>query len=349
MSNPKALRTAIVGCHRSVTTELRAHNFASYFAAVPETSIEAVFDLGAETRREFLESWGDMASHSDYAQMLSQVRPDIVAIGASQKMHADMVELAIEHGVKGILVDKPLVTSMEEADRIVGACRSSGTPFAFALDRRWWPRYEIIRDELGNGIIGDILSVAHIGLPNIINHGSHAYDALLMILGDPEPTWVSGFVEDLSDEPADSRKRLDPSGQAQIGFADGTSAWIVKGHASLSFNYHIRGSEGQMVVFDDGSNAFVWKQAKDEAEPTQLQPLNIPLAEEGWPSGPAMVRDLVAAINGDGSPNCNIECARRTTEIGFAIHESSEQNGARVPIPLENRSRRIPSFPWGNE
>ena len=38
-------------------------------------------------------------------------------------MHADFVERAVAAGAKGLLVDKPLCTSLEEADRIAAACR----------------------------------------------------------------------------------------------------------------------------------------------------------------------------------------------------------------------------------
>ena len=39
----------------------------------------------------------------------------------------------------------------------------------------------------------------------------------------------------------------------------------------------------------------------------------------------------------------------RATEIGFAIHESNTLGGARVELPVKNRTRRIDFREWGNE
>lgn len=349
MNSSETLSVAISGCHRQVTKKIGAHNFATFFDAVPETRISAVFDLGPETKEEFVNCWGDVAAYDNYGQMLDESKPDIICIATSHKMHADQVEAAVASGVRGIIVDKPLVPSLTELDRIVNACRDGNVPFVLALDRRWWPGYNHVRNAIRDGIIGDVISVSHFGLPNLINHGSHTYDALLMVLGDPEPASVSGFVEDLSDEPLDSRKRLDPSGNAEIVFSNGVRAWVAKAHGRLRFDFHVLGTEGHLIILEDATKAFVLRQESGSESVTPPEPLSIPATEEGWPAGPAMVRDLVNAIRSGGRTACDIEHARRTTEIGFAIHESSAREGAVVSLPLENRSRRIESFPWGNE
>ena len=48
------LRVAVAGCHRMTHRTPGSHNFASAFHAVQETDVVAVFDLGAETRTEFV-------------------------------------------------------------------------------------------------------------------------------------------------------------------------------------------------------------------------------------------------------------------------------------------------------
>lgn len=80
-----------------------------------------------------------------------------------------------------------------------------------------------------------------------------------------------------------------------------------------------------------------------------MRPQLIPLTQDPWPAGPAMVRDLVAAVVSHSTTACGVEQARRATEIGFAIHTSHLHTGARVALPLADRTLSIPSFPWGNE
>ena len=62
-----------------------------------------------------------------------------------------------------------------------------------------------------------------------------------------------------------------------------------------------------------------------------------------------MVADLARAVREGGRTACDIAEARRATEIGFALHSSSAQDGVRVPLPAADRMLKIESFPWGNE
>ena len=62
-----------------------------------------------------------------------------------------------------------------------------------------------------------------------------------------------------------------------------------------------------------------------------------------------MVSDLVSSIHSGKRTACDIDQARRATEIGFAIHQSSLSNGKRINLTDLDRSIRIESFPWGNE
>src|SRR5262245_16564478 len=103
----------------------------------------------------------------------------------------------------------------------MAACREHEIALAFALDRRWQPSYRHLRQLIAEAIVGKVTSVLAYGVPNLINHGCHWYDTALMLLGDPEPRWVSGWVDDLANEPADSRRRLDPPGRGQVGLSSG--------------------------------------------------------------------------------------------------------------------------------
>ena len=345
----KPLRVAISGCHRMLTRPLAGHNWASAFDAVSETEVVAVFDLGAETRAAFVECWGDIPTYDDYPRMLQEVQPDIVCIATRQTMHAEQCEQALTAGVRGILSDKPLATSLEEADRIVEACRRGKVPLAFGLDRRWDSSYRFLRQVIADGAIGAVTGVTGYGLPNLINHGCHWYDAMLALAGDPEPVWVSGFVKDISDEPPDSRSRMDPTGRAQIGL-DNRAVAVVMPEGGPGVGFEVLGEHGRLLILNDARQAHLWTETSVGGR-TELQPrpLELPPVAEGWPAGPAAVSDLAQAVRTGGNTACDVDHARRATEIGFAIHLSSKNAGARVPLPTTDRSLRIPSYPWGNE
>jgi predicted dehydrogenase len=249
--------------------------------------------------------------------------------------------------VRGILCDKPLATTLHEMDRIVATCRDHAIPLAFALDRRWHTPFRHLRQRIAEGIVGKVTSVLAYGSPNLINHGCHWYDAALMLLDDPEPLWVSGWVDGLANEPPDARRRLDPPGRAQIGLSNGAFLY-VSADGGRRPAFEVIGEAGRLLILQDAAQCYVWSEGGEGDEAT-LRPLAVPPNPDHWAAGPAMVRDLVTAVTAHATTACDLEQARRATEIGFAIHISHLRDGARVVLPAMERTLSIPSFPWGNE
>ncbi len=327
-----------------------SHNWAVAFAAVPETEVVAVYDRGSETRDAFTACWGPVAIYDDYQRMLEQVNPDIVCVATRQTQHADQIESAIAAGARGILSDKPLATTPAEAQRIVAACQGAGVPLAFGLDRRWSQRYRGAREAIAGGLIGQPQTVIAYGVPNLINHGCHWYDAALSLVGDPEVALVSGVVDPLAGEPADSRRRLDPPGRAQVELVDGTVMYVTPDGGSAPA-FEVIGKGGRLLLLNDARENALWTLETPPGGAARLRPtpLELPSDAADWPAGPAAVRDLVGAILDRRPTACDVDAARRATAIGFAIHESSRRGGMRVALADVDPAGRIESFPWGNE
>jgi len=350
------LRVAVAGCHRMLTRTPGSHNFATAFHATSETQIVAVFDRSTDTRAQFVDCWRDVwgaiPTYNDYSQMLKEVAPDLICIATRQTMHAEQIESAVQAGVRGILCDKPLATTLAEMDRIAAACRN--VPLLLALDRRWMLQYQSLRKRIADGAIGSITSIVAYALPNLINHGCHWYDTLLALAGDIEPVWVSGLVDDVSQEPPDSRRVMDPSGRSQIGLANGGVLYITPdgGHRSSGMSFEVVGEKGRLFLLNDAGEVYIWlaevPSNSSNGEP-RLRSLELPEVRGQWPAGKSMVGDLVQAVQTGGQTSCDVAHARRATEIGFAIHSSSAQGGVKIPVPVAERSFRIESFLWGNE
>ena len=188
-SADEVLRVAFAGVHRSVPTDngswpTNSHNWASAFAGSPDTAFEVVgfFDNGAATRAEFVEvwreAWGEVPAFDDFDEMLREATPDILVVGTRQTFHSANIVSAIEAGVRGIVCDKPLVTSLAEADAIFAAfeaAEAAGKPvaFAFGTELRWDTAYQTLARVLASGVIGTVTSVTASGVGDCINHGCH--------------------------------------------------------------------------------------------------------------------------------------------------------------------------------
>ena len=350
MPDKDALRVALAGVHRQTDKALGGHNWASAFAEVPETSVVAIFDKDEDTRKQFQSTWqdvwGNMAEYDDYGEMLEKVQPDIVCEATRQTYHADNIENAIESGVKGLVCEKPLCTSLEEMDRIIEILRTSSVPFAFGLELRWSESYQAIFRMLKDGAIGDVTSVVAHGVTELINHGCHFFDVALGMAGDPEPVSAAGLIDDPNK--FDDWRHGDPHGRGWVMLDNGVNLGIMSEGGRRS--YTITGSTGRMTVMKEGERAYLWQSDQETGEflgnPLEV---DVPRPTHPWHRGPASIRDLVDKVKNGGRTACDLEETRRATEIGFAIHASDALGGSRVTFPVNNRTIKVDSRPWGNE
>ena len=354
-SDADTLRVAMAGCHRSVTPQPGSHNWAAGLAQAAEARVVAVYDRGADTRAQFRaawrDTWGEVAAYDDYQRMLDEARPDVVCIATRQTHHADQIIRAAAAGVRGILCDKPFATTLAEADAALDACRGAGVAIAYGTEWRWSEEYRWLAQQVRDGIVGEVQAILACGLPNLIFHGCHWYDIALLLAGDPEPTWVSGRVNEADPQEHDEGRRLDPPGRAWVGLDNGAALALLPEGGGRGFT--VLGRGGRLEIVNDARQAYLWEARSGAPAGDHLaaapEVLELPRPAGPWPRGAALVRDLMQAVRAGTRTQCDVPQIRRATEIGFAVHESSAAGGATVPLPVARRTRRIDPRAWGND
>ena len=98
--------------------------------------------------------------------MLARERLDILTVATSDHRHADITVDGANAGVKGIFCEKPLATTLEDADRIIQACEAEGVVVSVDHTRRWSPILHTVRDAVRSGAIGRLSTV-------IVTRGGH--------------------------------------------------------------------------------------------------------------------------------------------------------------------------------
>jgi predicted dehydrogenase len=91
----------------------------------------------------------------DYAELINRSDVDAVIVTSYTSAHADHVELAAAAG-KPVLLDKPIATTMADAERVVAAGKRVKVMLAYLL--RFLPAYLEIRDAVKAGAVGDLVS-----------------------------------------------------------------------------------------------------------------------------------------------------------------------------------------------
>jgi UDP-N-acetylglucosamine 3-dehydrogenase len=266
--------------------------------------------------------------------MLDRERIDILSVVTPDHLHRDVVIAGAVAGVRAIFCDKPLATSLADADAMIAAVRERGVVVNVNHTRRWQPQYLAAREDLHAGSIGQLAQiVVHYGGPRAMlfrNH-SHFLDLICFFAGS-EPEWVvaelePGFESYGTEYRGDGGRdpATEPGVNAYIGFRDGVRGFLSgMKHASPEVCADLFGATGRIHV-DDVSALRVLP-----AEGGATHQLLAPQATRAGMA--AAVADVIEALETGRSPLCPPEEARKSVALTAAILESQAKGNAKVPV-----------------
>jgi predicted dehydrogenase len=149
--------------------------------------LAGVSDLSADAIATTLTECGvdEAMAFSHAGRMLAELRPDAVVVSTTAPSHCEFVCAAAAAGVRFILCEKPMATSLEECDRMIAACRAAGARLAVNHQMRFMEQYTSIKalidtPEFG-GLRSMVVSASNFGLAM---NGSHYFEAFRYLAGD---------------------------------------------------------------------------------------------------------------------------------------------------------------------
>ena len=130
---------------------------SNVYANLPKTKLVAVADLSAERAKE-LNLPEDAAIYSSIEELLEKVDVDLVDICLPTYLHAENVVKAAQAG-KHILCEKPMAMTLDEADAMIEATEKAGVSFMVGHCIRFWPEYQVLKDIVDKGTLGQLTSL----------------------------------------------------------------------------------------------------------------------------------------------------------------------------------------------
>ena len=141
------MRVAVVGLGEAgFTLHLPA------LAGMPDRSVVGAVDLDRD-RRERAQAVFKVPVFEHLDEMLERTKPDVVCIGTPPGTHAELCLRAIAAGAH-VLCEKPFVSSIAEADRVLAAARAAGRRVALNHEFREMPIFRAVRDAVSSGATG---------------------------------------------------------------------------------------------------------------------------------------------------------------------------------------------------
>jgi predicted dehydrogenase len=113
----------------------------------------------AEPLAALAREWGVPFHSTDYRALVERPDVDVVAVYSPDHLHAEHSLAALAAG-KDVICTKPMVTSLEDARRLVQAVRQSGKKFLVGQTMRFDRQFQTLRQFVERGDLGK-LRVAH--------------------------------------------------------------------------------------------------------------------------------------------------------------------------------------------
>lgn len=133
------MRIAVVGLgNAGYTLHLPA------LAAIRSVRTVGACDLDASRRERAARAFG-IPVFDDFARMLAEAAPDVVVVGTPPDSHADYCLRSFARGAH-VICEKPFVSSLEEADRVLAAAAAAGKSLALNHEFREMPIFRAVRD-----------------------------------------------------------------------------------------------------------------------------------------------------------------------------------------------------------
>ena len=353
----------------------RAHssawrNVGAVFPDTPATAMRVLCGSDPGRTEAAARSLGWQEAATDWREVIARDDLHVVAICTPGHLHAEMATAALEAG-KHVLVEKPLATSLAEAERMAAAAERAPGASMLGFNYRRVPALALARQLVQEGRIGEVRTVRAAYLQDWLvdpaapmtwrlraetagngalgDLGSHVVDQILAITGR-QPTGARGslrtFQQQRQGPDGPERVTVDDAAWAQLDLDGGAVASMelsrVATGSKNALTIEVHGTHGALsfdlerlneLVVTDGRDG--WPSRVLVTEPTH------PYLEAWWPPGHVLgwdstftmqAADLMRAIAARHAPAPSFADGLAVQRVLDAVERSAAADGARMPL-----------------
>lgn len=327
------LRIGLIGCGGISNAHARG-----YVELADKIQVVACCDeiiSQAESRAKGLkaEAW-----YHDYRTLLDRNDIEAVDICTPHDLHAPIAIAAIE-AKKHVLVEKPIATTLEDADKIVRAAKKANLKLMVAHNQRYDPLNQKIKELIDTGVIGEVFlgRVDHnqwVGPPGrqaghwlfsnkksgggvVIGSGIHRLDLLRWFMGEVKEVANFQITKQIPMEGEDTAVTILKFKSGSI--AEMTSIWAakLKGAPWHEFVY-LYGTKGSI---HNVGGLHIYSEAVSDYSSGFTK-----VAVEEKNSFVEEIRHFADCISNDKEPLTSGPEARKTLEVAIAAYKAAEKN-----------------------
>jgi len=324
----KKLKVAVVGAGRW------GRQHARVFAQHPDVDFCAVVGRTLEKTRAQAEEF-KVRYYLDISEMLEKEDPDLVSLCLPNKEHFDGTLAVIKAGYP-LLVEKPLVFDLKQADILLHEAAQRGLFFAIDFNHRYGRPVQMARQALQGGRVGQVVFAAwrfggetrrdcyeH---ENLIETQCHGFDMLEYLCGP-----IDSVMAQMTDMTGKGYSTL----VLALHFSNGAVGSLIGSYDS-SYAYtgthmlEINGTKGRVLV-EDTVRRFAFQSVGEEtAEVWQAGYFN-DVDREFYRTLDKDIEAVIEAFRQGEEPPVHATAGKRALLLAHAAIESAE-TGKKVTI-----------------
>ncbi|MBE6949650.1 MAG: Gfo/Idh/MocA family oxidoreductase [Ruminococcaceae bacterium] len=292
--------------------------------------------------------------YTDYKEMLTAEKPELVAVATESGLHADIAIDCINAGCN-VIIEKPIALSIKDADAIIAAAKEKGVKVCVNHQNRFNKSIQKIREAVDKGRFGRLFhGTAHIRWARdweyysrakwrgtwaqdggcLMNQCIHNIDLLIWMMGG-EPMEVMAYTDRMKHDYIEA----EDLGIAVVKFANG-SYGIIEGTTNvypknLEETLYLFGEKGTVKAGGASVNKieeWAFSDALDNADEVKAAFCENPPSVYGFGHTP-LYADVLNAIENDREPLVTAEDGKKALEMVLAIYKSAAE-GKPVQFPL---------------
>jgi predicted dehydrogenase len=339
---------------------------AAAFKLVPDAEVIAVASPTPGKAKRFAHERGIRTAFEDYRELLKLKDIDLVTVAIPNDLHARVTLEAAAAG-KHVVCEKPLCRTLEEADRMIDACRKAGVLLLYAEELCFAPKYVRAKQLVDEGALGKVFlvkqseehfgphepwfwDVSRSGGGVLLDMGCHSIEYARWVFGKPQVKSVQAHMgvyvhKDRTKGEDHSLCVVEYEG-GMVGLAE--NSWAKQGgvddrceiYGSAGFTRAdlLRGSS--LLTYSDTGYGY----AVEKAGTTRGYTFT--MFEEVWNYGfPQEMAHFVRCVQGKEKPVETGEDGREVLKIIYAAYESAG-TGKRIGWPYEPRQVGRPIDLW---
>ena len=313
---------------------------------LPNAELVAVCDIDPARAAEMGRQFGPASTYTDFREMVENPEIDAVTVATPDFAHAEILLAAIEAG-KHVMSEKPLATTVEEAQKIAAAAARKGVKVMVDFHNRVNPAVHGLREAIRDGDIGKPLH-ASARLSNTLwvpldllswsakssalwFLGSHALDTLRFVLGAEvkrvQAVRRHGHLASLGIDTADVHISLLEFDNGVVASLE--NSWVLPRDLPLAFDFRaeIVGETGAIQI-DTAQNGAFRKYAGQGLRTADL--LGVTPAAGGRVGGFVMeaIARFVDTVVDDAPLLATVEDGVQVTRVLAAIEEAARRGTA---------------------